>query len=135
MYEQPALQPHRQPAISKPEGTISIDGEALISGRDEADKKLSNPVKVDERTLAKGKKLFNIFCSVCHGPEAKGNGPIASKYVQPPDLAMDFYKQRSDGHIYGTIRFGSVVMPPYGEAMSSEEIWEVVNYLRSLQGK
>lgn len=135
MYEQPTIQPQEQPAIPKPEGTISTDGDGVISDREEAGKKLKNPAPIDERSLAGGKKLYDIFCSICHGPEAKGNGPIASKYVQPPDLALDFYKQRSDGHIYGSIRFGSVIMPPYGETMSSEEIWEVVNYLRSLQGK
>jgi mono/diheme cytochrome c family protein len=48
---------------------------------------------------------------------------------------MDFYKSRPDGFIYGTVKHGGAVMPTYGENIPEKEIWDVVNYIRFLQGK
>ena len=36
-----------------------------------------NPVAADEASIARGKELYDINCALCHGPEAKGNGPFA----------------------------------------------------------
>jgi hypothetical protein len=55
--------------------------------------------------------------------------------VPPPDLTKAQPAERTDGYLYATIRNGSIVMPTYGDAMSSTERWEVVLYLRHLQGK
>ena len=76
-----------------------------------------------------------INCSVCHGAEGKGDGAVARKFVPPPDLSVDFYKKRPDGFIYGTIKHGGAVMPAYGENIPEKEIWDIVNYIRLLQGK
>jgi len=54
--------------------------------------------------------------------------------IPPPDLIFAQPSQRSDGYLYATIRNGGVVMPAYADAMSVEERWQVVLYLRKLQG-
>lgn len=135
LVEQPSLQPQGEFLKEQPQGTLPLDKGSLVSNRREAEKQLTNPILVNETTLARGKELYNIFCAICHGDQAKGGGPIAGKFIPPPDLSTEFFKERSDGHIYGTIRFGGAVMPAFGETMSSDEIWEVVNYLRNLQEK
>ena len=64
-----------------------------------------------------------------------GNGPVAFlMIVPPPDLTFAQPSQRSDGYLYATIRNGSIVMPSYRDAMSIKERWQVVLYLRKLQG-
>jgi mono/diheme cytochrome c family protein len=45
------------------------------------------------------------------------------------------FRQRTDGFLYATIRDGGALMPGQGEALSPRERWDVVNYLRVLQGK
>ena len=86
--------------------------------------------------LAAGKSLFDSNCAVCHGNGARGDGTVRFLLRVPPaDLTAGVAAQRSDGYIYATIRNGSIVMPSYADAMSSRERWEVVLYLRSLQGK
>ncbi len=100
--------------------------------------KVPNPVKPTESSLATGRGHFQTFCTPCHGPEAKGGvtGPVATKFIPPPDLTnAELQRQRTDGYWHSYIVAGGAVMPAYGEALSSQEAWHIVNYLRSLARK
>lgn len=101
--------------------------------RMEAAQRLTNPRQPTPASVENGGRLFQIYCALCHGPEGKGNGPIAAKFVPPPDITLEFFRQRTDGFLYGTIRDGGAIMPSQGEGLSQEERWDIVNYLRSLQ--
>jgi hypothetical protein len=46
---------------------------------------------------------------------------------------MDLTKGRSDGYIFGMIRNGRGLMPPYNRIEEMDR-WDVVNYVRALQG-
>jgi mono/diheme cytochrome c family protein len=105
--------------------------EALISREEAA--KISNPVPATAKSIENGKRFFQIYCAVCHGTDGKGMGPVASKFVPPPDITQAFFRARTDGFLYETIRRGGPLMPGQGEALSSKERWDIVNYLRSLQ--
>jgi mono/diheme cytochrome c family protein len=97
--------------------------------------KMPNPVKATESSVAQGRQHYQTFCLPCHGPEAKGGvtGPVATKFIPPPDLTnAELQRQRTDGYWHSYIVAGGAVMPAYGEAMSSQEAWHVVNFLRSL---
>jgi mono/diheme cytochrome c family protein len=97
--------------------------------------KIPNPVKPTRESIALGKERFDVLCTPCHGPEAKGGvtGPVATKFIPPPDLTnAELHRQRTDGYWHSYIMVGGAVMPAYGEALSSQEAWHVVNYLRSL---
>jgi mono/diheme cytochrome c family protein len=97
--------------------------------------KIPNPVKPTRESVATGKERFDVFCVPCHGPEAKGGvtGPVATKFIPPPDLTnAELHRQRTDGYWHSYIMVGGAVMPAYGEALSSQEAWHIVNYLRSL---
>ncbi len=122
-----------------PKGAVPRDGEAVIP-REQRDvaAKLPNPVKSSERSVMTGRDLYRIYCVPCHGPEAKGGvtGLVATKFIPTPDLTnAALQKLRTDGYWHSYIVVGGAVMPAYGEAMSSEEAWHVVNYLRSLAAK
>jgi mono/diheme cytochrome c family protein len=119
-----------------PSGVVPRDGEAIIpkEQRDVA-AKVPNPLKATPASLALGKERYDTFCLPCHGPEAKGGttGPVATKFIPTPDLTnADLQKQRTDGYWHSYIVVGGAVMPSYGEAVSSQEAWHIVNYLRSL---
>ncbi len=101
-----------------------------------ADGVLRNPLVPSSEHLEHGRFLFETNCMPCHGSRATGGGPVAYQMaVAPPDLTAAQPAQRTDGYLYATIRNGGVVMPAYGDAMSAEERWEVVLYVRHLQGK
>ncbi len=134
MYSHPAMRDQQERPTPMP-GTLPLKGGEVPLSREEAARELKNPVPPTESSLKKGKELFGIYCSPCHGPDAKGHGPVTKKFIPAPDLTQEFFKKRADGYIYGTIRNGSAVMPPYGESLSPDERWDIVNYLRKLQGK
>jgi mono/diheme cytochrome c family protein len=100
--------------------------------------KQPNPVKASEESIALGRERFQVYCTPCHGLEAKGGvtGLVATKFVPPPDLTnADLQKGRTDGYWHSYIMVGGAVMPAYGEALSSQEAWSIVNYLRTLAAK
>ncbi len=98
--------------------------------------KIKNPVPSSADSIAAGRRSYQRLCARCHGPQAKGDGS-ASGNVQPPDLTDDKWDYGgSDGEIFSSIHDGtSVDMEGYAERMSDEDIWNVVNYLRSLGPK
>jgi mono/diheme cytochrome c family protein len=94
---------------------------------------IPNPTPVSDSSLANGRKYFQINCSVCHGERAMGDGP-ATKFGMPGiNLTMDITKARTDGYIFGMIRNGRGLMPPYNRIEEMDR-WDVVNYVRALQG-
>ncbi len=113
--------------FSMPPGVIPRGGDLIIpkEQRDVAAKQ-PNPVKVSEASVAIGKERFATFCVPCHGPEGKGGttGPNA-----------ELQKQRTDGYWHSYIVVGGAVMPAYGEALSTQEAWHIVNFLRSIAQK
>jgi mono/diheme cytochrome c family protein len=112
-------------------------GAALIVPKEQRELvlKTPNPVRPTESSVALGRQHFQTFCAPCHGPEAQGGvtGPVATKFIPPPDLTnAELQRQRTDGYWHSYILAGGAVMPAYAEAMSSQEAWHIVNYLRSL---
>jgi mono/diheme cytochrome c family protein len=96
---------------------------------------LVNPVPSTEASLDRGEELFLRFCAPCHGPAADGRGYIVGAPGYPPfPLNTDRVRNFPDGYIYGMMRVGRGVMPSYGDRISHFDRWNVVNYLRVLQG-
>jgi len=98
---------------------------------------IANPVPVDERSLANGRMQYQINCSVCHGLAGDANGGL--KKVNPaygfaPSLLAPSAMGRSEGYMYGMMRNGRGVMPNYNRIEEADR-WDVVNYVRALQGK
>lgn len=138
MSETPRIMPGER-VFRMPAGVIPRGGEPIIpKERRDLAAKQPNPVTPSEASVALGRERFVTFCVPCHGPEAKGGvtGPVATKFIPTPDLTNpDLQKQRTDGYWHSYIVSGGAVMPSYGEALSSEEAWNIVNYLRTLARK
>ncbi|MDZ7632600.1 MAG: cytochrome c [Gemmatimonadaceae bacterium] len=87
-----------------------------------------------DSSLANGRRYFQQNCSVCHGDAGNGLGP-ATKYGVPAIGIIGANTQaRTDGYIYGMMRNGRGSMPSYNR-IEEPDRWDVVNYLRGLQGK
>jgi mono/diheme cytochrome c family protein len=133
MYDLPSIRAFKMMLVP-PEGTLPVEGGQLPMTRIEADQWLKNPLPATADSAAEGQRLFMMYCAACHGQHAKGDGPVAEKFIAPPpDLTSEFIRARSDGFIFGTIRYGGVLMPALGTTMSPAESWAIVNYLRSIQ--
>lgn len=98
---------------------------------------LTNPYAVDAALLARGEVQYLQHCSVCHGTQGAGDGPVVGpgKFPFAPAINGAATQGRSDGYVYGVIRVGRGLMPPYGPRMSEADMWATVAYVRRLQGQ
>jgi len=133
LMNQPSIKPQEPPINTYPKDSIPVGGPwTKVADRDAAEG-LKNPVPATPKSIAKGHALFSIYCFPCHGESGKGNGPVGKVFeVQPADLSSDYVKELTDGWIWGTITFGSYIMPHYAYDMSPKERWDVVNYVRNV---
>ena len=101
-----------------------------------AQPELKNPVASSPESIANGAKSFGRYCAACHGREGKGDGPGGAKLdPKPSNLAdADWKHGSSDGEIFAVIHDGvkDTGMKGYASRMTEHELWDVVNYIRSL---
>ena len=97
--------------------------------------KIKNPVAASADSTAAGKRVYTRMCSRCHGAEGKGDGTAATAPV--PDLTDAKWDYGgSDGEIFSVIHDGvSADMDGYAARLSDADIWNVVNYVRSVAAK
>jgi mono/diheme cytochrome c family protein len=98
---------------------------------------IKNPVKSTPASTTAGKKLYDMQCANCHGATAKGDGKMAANLPdpKPSDMSDASWKHGStDGEIFTVIKDGAkgTAMRGYASRMKPEDIWNVVNYLRTL---
>jgi mono/diheme cytochrome c family protein len=95
-----------------------------------------NPTAPSPASLLNGRKYYQINCAVCHGDTGAGNGPTTQQGYGMPAISIvtDLTKGRSDGYIYGMLRNGRGLMPTYNRIEEMDR-WDVVNYVRALQGR
>jgi mono/diheme cytochrome c family protein len=99
--------------------------------------KAPNPVKPTPTLLATAKKTYGYDCAMCHGKDGDGKGDLASDmklkmldYSDPATL-----KDMTDGELFYIIKNGKGDMPAEGDRAKNDEIWSLVNYVRSLAKK
>lgn len=93
----------------------------------------TNPTPVSEASLANGYLYYQINCAVCHGVAGAGDGTAVKYGMIPMPIIGDATKARSDGYFFAIMRNGRGAMPSYNRIEESDR-WDVVNYMRSLQG-
>lgn len=153
MFRGAAIQPLDEPPRNMPDGVLPTDGIHYdnhlgqpdgLPGADEQavpqmkleamTVKMHNPLQPTPENLKHGEQLFLANCSPCHGTGGAGNGSVVHLLLhKPANLMTGVSKNLPDGYIYGYIRNGGIWMPSYNDAMSSNERWQVVVYLRDLQ--
>jgi mono/diheme cytochrome c family protein len=98
--------------------------------------KEANPVKPTPESLAKGKKFYHMDCAMCHGDKGDGKGDLASDMKGITDFTNpDSLKGRTDGELFYLTRTGKGEMPPEGDRAKKDDVWNMVNYIRSLAKK
>lgn len=95
-----------------------------------------NPVASSQPTITEGRKLYLTACSPCHGEKGGGDGPAAASLeTQPGTLSDPALWQQTDGAIYWKIGNGKAPMPAYKDALTAEQRWLIVNFVRTLAPK
>ncbi len=106
------------------------DPALAVAERTRLEKTFVNPQAADDSSIARGARKFMRTCVPCHGATLKGDGPVAAKFIPPPDLLAALTRGRTDGYIYTYIRHGGAVMPNYGALVTVHEADDLINYIR-----
>jgi copper transport protein len=99
---------------------------------------LNNPILPDVESISIGEYHYQQQCAVCHGEEGRGDGPAGlALSPRPADFGDGHLSIHPDGDLYYWIRNGieGTPMPAFGEQLSSEDTWHLVNYLRRLSAQ
>lgn len=87
-----------------------------------------------------GKKLYQTYCTGCHGFSGKGDGPAARTLpVKPADhTRANVMSKHTDQYLFEIISRGGVSvgkssqMPGWGAVLNEAQIRDVVGYIRTL---
>jgi mono/diheme cytochrome c family protein len=97
---------------------------------------LVSPIKETVEEIEKGKVIFEKYCMHCHGKTGKGDGKVITVGNHPPPTAYDGpLKDLPEGKMFHSITYGKGMMGSHASQLSKEERWEVVAYVKTLQGK
>jgi len=131
MAQQPSIRPLEE-ARPAPVGSIPVGGvETLVDREDVAE--VLPPYPLGPDAAARGRAIFALHCTPCHGPEGKGDGPVSKKFPEAPNLRHSSICKRSDGFLYGTLTAGGRAMPTMRDGTTSRDRWDTVAFVRSLQ--
>lgn len=99
-----------------------------------------NPSPATAASVTAGRALYNKNCRHCHGIRGIGDGPLAPKNPKPANLTDGTWDHgSSDGEIFAIIWNGAPAknteMKPMKGTLTEKNVWDVVNYLRTLGPK
>ncbi|WP_213804266.1 cytochrome c [Granulicella sp. dw_53] len=127
LFVLPALLLFQQPASAPAPDQSPIPAEAAH---------LANPIKPTSESQAHARKMYGYDCAVCHGATGNGKGDLTDLKPAPRDFTDPAaLKDLSDGELFYIIKNGRGQMPPEGDRMKPDDLWNMVVLLRSFAKK
>jgi len=86
-------------------------------------------------SIAEGGRLYQENCAGCHGVSGYGDGPAAVGLARKPaDLTAKHTADHTAGDMFWWLTHGIAgsPMPAFGDALSAEDRWDLINFLRAL---
>ena len=117
---------------SVPRGWQPYEFEDSNEGYELAKVNLTSPLLNNEDNLANGKKMYEIYCSVCHGSKGDGNGILMEreKFLGIPSYAD---RDITEGSIYHVLMYGINLMGSHAGQVNDEERWQISQYVLKLR--
>src|SRR5664280_2567765 len=97
-------------------------------------KSMKNPVATGDASTKAGLALYTKNCASCHGKAGLGDGVKArSLKTFPGDFSKADFQKQSDGDLFYKTKTGRDEMPKYEGKLTDDDIWNLVNYMRTLK--
>jgi mono/diheme cytochrome c family protein len=119
------------PAGYAAQSLLSPDAPPLT---EQAGRALKNPIPNTAKSIARGKVAYGLYgCANCHGQDAKALIEVVANATDLTDPKI-WKNGVEEGLIYRSVRDGAgLAMPPYKmEVTAQEDLWHLVNFIRSL---
>lgn len=93
-----------------------------------------NPIPRSLQSINRGRQLFHHYCEACHGAEGRGDGPVAASLPRRPEDLTEIapLPYFPDGVLEYLIANGGEVMPAWKTVLRADDIWDLINFIRSL---
>jgi mono/diheme cytochrome c family protein len=92
------------------------------------------PMAVDGSVLARGRRVYDVYCAPCHGATGAGDGMIVRRgFYPPPTLHQPRLREAPAGHFVNVVTEGLGRMPSYAVQVPPADRWAVAAYVRALQ--
>ena len=126
VYEETELFPHDMVMQPPPEGTVARDAPQRLAAAERP--------PVTRALLERGRERFEIYCSVCHGADGRGHGPVVERgFPQPPSYLEPRLVAAPASHFYQVITDGYGVMYSYADRVPPQDRWAIASHIRVLQ--
>ena len=97
-------------------------------------KDMVNAVKTSPASVQAGDALYKKHCASCHGKTGLGDGTKAKTLdTFPGDFSSADFQGQTDGTLFYQIKMGRNDMPKYDKKIEDADMWNIVNYLRTLK--
>jgi mono/diheme cytochrome c family protein len=110
----------------------------LTEGDTNAYKTFTTSLRFNEDEMKEGKRLFNIYCGICHGTNLDGQGPLyaSGKFAAMPANFKDAkYTHMPMGQMYAAVKYGKNMMGSYASQLDTRQRWMVVAYIKKVQSE
>ena len=117
---------------SVPRGWQPYEYEDSNEGYESAKLNLKSPLIQNDENLKNGKKMYDIYCSVCHGSKGDGQGILMEreKFLGIPSYAD---RDITEGSIYHVLMHGINLMGSHAGQVNDEERWQIAQYVLKLK--
>ena len=117
---------------SVPRGWQPYEYDDSNEGYESAKLNLKSPLVNNEENLKNGKKMYDIYCSVCHGSKGDGQGILMEreKFLGIPSYAD---RDITEGSIYHVLMHGINLMGSHAGQVDDEERWQIAQYVLKLR--
>ena len=117
---------------SVPRGWQPYEYEDSNEGYESAKANLRSPLIQNDENLKNGKKMYDIYCSVCHGSKGDGQGILMEreKFLGIPSYAD---RDITEGSIYHVLMYGINLMGSHSGQVNDEERWQIAQYVLKLK--
>ena len=97
-------------------------------------KTMKNPIATGDASTKAGLALYTKNCASCHGKAGLGDGVKARSLKEfPGDFSKADFQKQSDGDLFYKTKFGRDEMPKYDGKLADDDIWNIVNYMRTFK--
>jgi len=97
-------------------------------------KSMKNPVVKGDASNKAGMALYIKNCASCHGKTGLGDGVKARALKDfPGDFSKAKFQNQTDGDHFFKTKTGRGEMPKYAGKLSDDDIWNIVNYMRTFK--
>ena len=84
----------------------------------------------EKQIEAKGKKIYETFCAVCHGEQGDGQGTIVKNDKYPTPNSYSSKAALTQGQMFHSITYGKNLMGSYASQVTPQERWAVIYYIK-----